>query len=171
MIRHVRGAAALLLVPTIALGVALVLAPDRSALEVHVWLLVVLCFASLAFVRAVGAAYPRAASPFTASLRHLERPAERPVPLVRLERMVTMAGSSAFDVHFRLRPAVMDLAAELLSSRRGIDLAREPDHARVVLGEDVWELVAPDRPPPLQRHGPGIEESRLESVVTALEQV
>ncbi len=171
MTRHVRIAAELLLVPTIALGVALALAPDRAALEVHVWLLVVLCVGSLAFVGAVGAAYPRAASPFAASLRRPERPAERPAPLVRLERMVTMAGSSAFDVHFRLRPAVTDLAAELLSSRQGIDFAREPERARKVLGEDVWELVAPDRGPPLERHGAGIEEARLESVVAALEQV
>ena len=55
--------------------------------------------------------------------------AERPGSLSRLEREVSMAGSAAFDVHFRLRPVIAELAAELLSSRRGIDLERDPERA------------------------------------------
>ena len=47
------------------------------------------------------------------------RSVERPAALSRLEREVSMAGSAAFDLHFRLRPTVTALAAELLSSRRG----------------------------------------------------
>ena len=66
-----------------------------------------------------------------------------------------MAGSAAFDVHFRLRPVIAELAAELLSSRRGIDLERDPERAHAVLGDDVWELVRPDRPQPAERHGSG----------------
>ena len=82
-----------------------------------------------------------------------------------------MAGSAAFDVHFRLRPAITDLATELLSARRGIDLERSPEQARVALGDDVWEIVRPDRAPPAERHGSGIDEAQLERVVTGLERV
>ena len=82
-----------------------------------------------------------------------------------------MAGSAAFDVHYRLRPTVTELAAELLSARRGIDLEREPERARAVLGDDAWELVRPDRPQPAERHGAGIDEATLDRVVTALERV
>ncbi len=161
----------LVLLPTIGLAVALALAPDRAALEVHVWLLVVLGLALLAFLGIVSATYPSGASPFVASLRQTRVAAERPAGLVRLEREVTMAGSAAFDVHFRLRPALQELAGELLSARRGIDLEQNPDRAHAALGDDAWELVRPDRPQPPERHGAGIGEAELDRVVTALEHV
>ena len=82
-----------------------------------------------------------------------------------------MAGSAAFDVHYRLRPSVTGLAAELLSARRGIDLERDPERARAVLGDDAWEIVRPGRPQPEERHGAGIDEATLDRVVTALEHV
>ena len=161
----------LVLLPTAALVVALLVAPQRATLAIHVWLLVELGLAFLAFMRLVQGLYPRTASPFEGSLRRAPRSAERPGSLNRLEREVSMAGSAAFDVHFRLRPVVAELAAELLSSRRGVDLAREPERAQAALGDDVWELVRPDRPQPAERHGSGIDEARLGRVVTALESV
>ena len=161
----------LLLLPTVALGVALAIAPSRAAIEVHVWLLVVLGLALVAFIGVVAAAYPRSASPFDAVLVRRTEPAPRPSSLVRLEREVSMAGSAAFDVHFRLRPTVSELATELLSSRRGIDLRRDPDSARAVLGEDVWALVDPDRSAPTDRHAPGIDEAAADRVLAALERI
>ena len=161
----------LLGLPTIGLGAALALAPDRVDLEVHVWLLVVLGLALLSLIGLVRSAYPSTPSPFAASLRQSRGIVARPGALVRLQREVSMAGSAAFDVHYRLRPALIELAAGLLSWRRGIDLEQEPERAQVVLGEDVWELVRPDRPQPLERLGAGIDEAHLERVVSALEQV
>ena len=161
----------LVLLPTIALGIALALAPSRGTLEVHVWLLVVLGIGLVAFLAAVQGAYPRTPSPFTASLRRPQTAAARPGALIRLEREASMAGSAAFDVHYRLRPSVTGLAAELLSARRGIDLERDPERARAVLGDDAWEIVRPGRPQPEERHGAGIDEATLDRVVTALEHV
>jgi hypothetical protein len=169
--RRGRTVAELLALPTIGLGVALALAPDRARLETHIWLLVVLGLALLAFVGVVRSGYPSTPSPFAASLRQRHLSVERPGSLVRLEREVSMAGSAAFDVHYRLRPALVALAAGLLSSRRGIDLEREPDRAQAVLGDDVWELVRPDRPQPAERLGAGIDPAQLDRVVTALERV
>ena len=122
--RRVRRIVELLLVPTIALVAALAIAPQRAELAVHVWLLVVLAIAFVASVGVVRAAYPQTPSPFEASLRRSPAPVELPVTLARLERQVSMAGSSAFDVHFRLRPEIVELASELLSSRRGSASAR-----------------------------------------------
>ncbi len=161
----------LLLLPTIALAAALALAPQRATLAVHVWLLVILVLAVLAFLAIVQAAYPRTPSAFAAALRRPPVVAARPAALARLEREVSMAGSAAFDVHYRLRPAVAELAAELLSARRGIDLGHDPERARAVLGDDAWDLVRPDRPQPSERHGAGIDEASLDRVVTALEHV
>ncbi len=160
-----------LLLPSVALLVALLIAPQRATLEIHVWLLVVLGLAFLAFMRLMQMVYPRVTSPFDASLRRHRRSTERPGSLSRLEREVSMAGSAAFDVHFRLRPVLTDLAGELLSSRRGIDLESDPVRARAALGNDLWEIVRPDRPQPDERHGSGIGAAELDTVVTALESI
>ena len=159
------------LLPSLGLVVALLIAPQRATLAIHVWLLIVLGLAFLAFLRLVQALYPRTPSPFEKSLRRQQPAVERPGSLSRLEREVSMAGSAAFDVHFRLRPVIAELATELLSSRRGIDLERDPDLAHAALGDDVWELVRPDRPQPTERHGSGIDEAQLGRVVTSLEYV
>ena len=82
-----------------------------------------------------------------------------------------MARSSAFDLHARLRPTLVELATELLSGRRGIDLERDPARARAILGDDAWELVRPDRPDPADRHAPGLADDDLARIVTALEHV
>jgi len=171
MMRRALRIAELLLVPTIALAIAAGLAPNRAAFEVHLWVLAVLALALLAFMRVVAAAYPRQPSPFEASLGRTAPPAERPSALTRLEREVSMARSSAFDLHARLRPTVIELATELLSGRRGIDLESDPVRARAVLGDGAWELVRPDRPAPTDRHAPGLADDDLVSIVTALEHV
>jgi hypothetical protein len=163
--------ARLLLLPTIALALALAIAPSRAALEVHVWLLVVLGLAFVAFLGVVEAAYPHGVSPFGASLVRHPEPLQRPSSLARLEREVSMAGSAAFDVHFRLRPTVTELATELLHARRGIELRTDPDSARAVLGEEAWALVEPNRAAPTDRHAAGIDEAGAARLLAALERI
>lgn len=168
--RLTRRVARLLVVPTLALGIALVLDPARAGLAVHVWLLVSSSVALLVLLDVVRTTYPATTSPFETSLLPTYHAAlGRPATLVQLEREISMARSAAFDVHYRLRPTLVELAAGLLSSRRGIDVAREPERARVLLGNELWELVRPDRSPPLERMGPGIDEERLHRAVSALE--
>lgn len=162
----------LLSLPTIGLGVALALDPERGTLAGHIWLLAVLSIALLVLLDVIRTTYPATPSPFAVGLRRRDRVVvARPAGLVRLEREVSMAGSAAFDVHYRLRPTLVDLATGLLSSRRGIDFEREPGRAHEVLGDDLWEIVRPDRPPPLERMGPGIDAERLHRAVSALEHV
>ena len=171
MIRRAWHASKLFLLPTAAVAIALVVAPDRAALEIHIWLLVLLGFACIVLLQAVHRAYPSGNSPFLASLSTTTVKGERPGSLARAERELSMAGASAFDVHFRLRPVLGELAADLLSTRRGVDLERSPERAHAALGDEVWEIVRPDRPEPTQRHAAGLDEAQLERIVTALEGV
>ena len=169
--RRAWHASKLFVLATVAVAVALVLVPDRAELAIHIWLLVILSLACAVLVKAVHRAYPTGNSPFLASLRTTALQAERPSSLARTERELSMAGVAAFDVHFRLRPVLAELAADLLSTRRGIDLERSPERAHAALGDDVWEIVRPDRPEPAERHAPGLDQAELGRIVTALEHV
>jgi hypothetical protein len=159
-----------LVLPTAGLVVGLVLAPGRAELWAHLYLVAVLAIALAAVVSLLREGQPAAAgSAFEAALRRDERPPERLPELARLEREVTLAASSSFDVHYRLRPIVREIAGGLLAARRGVMLDQEPDRARALLGEDAWALVQPDLEPPRDRYGPGIQAAGLERVLTALE--
>lgn len=167
--RRLRHAIELLAVPTLALGLVIALLPDHAALGVHVWLLTVLALLALVFLGATRRAYPQTPSPFSASLVRPTVVTARPAGLLRMERELSMAGSAAFDVHHRLRPVLVELAAGLLTSRRGIDLRSDPELAHAALGDDAWALVRPERQPPPDRDGPGLPVSELDRVVSALE--
>jgi hypothetical protein len=156
-------------VATAALGVALLLAPGVFSTWMHVYLVVV-CAGSLAVaVRAL--ARNRATESRSVFHRALAPRRERdrkPEDLEHLERLVTIASASAFDVHYRLRPALREIAAGILLGR-GIDLDARPEAARAALGDDAWELLRPDRPPPVDRQARGIAPAELEAVVRAME--
>lgn len=89
--------------------------------------------------------------------------------LERLERLVLGATLVAGEAYHRLRPALRRIAAEELSSRRGIDLDGRTEAARAVLGEVPWALLRPDLLPPVDRRGPGLDPAALRAVVDALE--
>ena len=82
-----------------------------------------------------------------------------------------MAGAAAFDVHFRLRPVLTELATDLLSTRRGIDLERSPSGRTPCSVTTSGRSSGPIGPEPAQRHAPGIDEAELDRIVTALERV
>ena len=110
-------------------------------------------------------------SPFDAALRPRVRRAKRMPELERIEREVALGLATAFDLHYRLRPRLRRIAAELLAARRGIDLDASPDAARRVLGDDAWELVRGDREPPRDRFAAGLDIASLRLAVTALEEL
>jgi hypothetical protein len=92
-----------------------------------------------------------------AAVRRLAPPARRrarrgppasalPPRLERLERRVALGVGSAVDLHTGVRPVLREIAGERLA-RRGIALDADPD-APVLLGDELWEIVRPDRPVP-----------------------
>ncbi len=119
----------------------------------------------------------REASPATAEStyeralrRRVRRPA-RPPELEKVEREVVLSAMSSFDLHMRLRPLLREIAAHRLVTRRGLALDRGGSEVRSTLGEELWELVQPDRRPPHDRFAPGLPLSGLRRLLDRLEAV
>jgi hypothetical protein len=160
----------LLVVPTVALAAIVAFAPGRTGLAVRVYALV-LCGAALMLVlAALRRSYPRA-TPLRAAARHAGP--SRPVPgsLARFEQETALGVAGSFDLHFRLRPRLRRLAADLLDARRGVSLDDERGRAAALLGEETWELVRADRPPPEDRLGKGLPINELRPIVESLERI
>ncbi len=154
------------LLATFGLVVALALgAPTGAALQA--WLLALGTVGlGIAAVATAEAAAPARVSQLERALRRRAPVPERPLQLDRLEREVVLGAGSAFDLHYRLRTTLREVAAQRLSDRRGLELDRAgPD----VLTADTWALLRPDREPPRDRHAIGISLASLERVVTELE--
>jgi hypothetical protein len=155
---------------TISLILALALEPGQKALELDVFVLVVGGMAVLTGVLAVRRAYPLAKrSALADALEDELEPPIRPPDLDRTERVLSMATTAAFDIHFRLRPILREVAEQRLADRRGLRLDSGDAHVREALGVELWELVRPEREQPAERFGQGIEVERLARVVDRLE--
>ena len=157
------------LLTLVAIALAFVLT-GRAGLVIHVYALALAAVALAHLLRAVRAAHqPTAGSLFDSALRKRKRRDERLPELQRIEREVTLGMTTAFDLHYRLRPSLRRTASELLAARRGIDLDGSPEAARKALGDETWEIVRADREPPPHRFDPGLDIASLRAVVTSLE--
>lgn len=154
---------------TAAFGVAVLVAPGAASTWAHAYLVVLIAFVLAAAVRAFARARtPGGSSIFDAGLRRPRPAARKPEDLELLERLVTLASASAFDLHYRLRPAVREIAAGVLL-RRGVELDAQPAQARALLGDQAWSLVRPDREPPTDRQARGLGAAELEAVLLGIE--
>lgn len=154
---------------TIALVIARFAQPGRFALELDVYILVVGGLALLEVVIATREAYPRAGRSALAEALDRQPPGSlRPPELERLERELTLGSSTAFDLHFRLRPTLREIADERLAAR-GLQLDRGGPAVEEALGEELWGIVRPDREPPFKRFAPGISPAEAARVVDRLE--
>lgn len=97
------------------------------------------------------------------------RRAEPVGQLERIRRELAAAGWSQAELHYRLVPIVREVAAARLSRRHGVDLDRQPERARALLGGRVWELARPGRERPDQAHGGGWSRRELEELLDELE--
>jgi hypothetical protein len=86
-----------------------------------------------------------------------------------MDREIVLGSADADHAHRRLLPLLRAAASARLAARHGIELERRPELARSLLGEDVWELLRPDRPEPDDRHGPGIPRERIAAVIERVE--
>jgi hypothetical protein len=91
-----------------------------------------------------------------------------PTQLLRSERIVRRACESGVAAHTLLRPVLSEIAEARLA-RHGVQLSRDHDEARRLLGREAWELVRPDRPQPPDDRAPGITPRELEAVLDRLE--
>lgn len=151
---------------TVALLLARFFAPGRFELELDIYILAIGGLALLEIVVVTREAYPvEQHSALAGALERKPVKLARPAEVERLERELTLAAATAFDLHARLRPTLREIAARRLALR-GLRL---DDDGADVLDEELWELVRPDRPPPTDRHAPGIPPEELRGVVERLE--
>lgn len=158
----------LVVIASIGLALAIVLRRGDAALAVDVYLLTV---GGLALFLVIGRTLGRL--PREVPSRLDRRPAApagpaRPRELVRLERAIAMSTETAFDTHFRLRPALQQIATTALQVR-GVDLRTQPERAEELLGSDLWEIVRPDARRPRAHDAAGLSLARISASVDALE--
>jgi hypothetical protein len=166
--RDLSRALRLLVLPTAAFAFVLVFVPGRAGLAIRIFALVLCGAGVVLMVAALQRAFPRAQA-LRPPERRRKEPRSVPETLVRMEARTALGVAGAFDLHFRLRPRLRGLATELLASRRGISLDAQPERARQALGDETWEVVREDRPPPTDRLARGIPIPELKRVVESLE--
>jgi hypothetical protein len=110
------------------------------------------------------------ASVYERALRRRGRAPARPSELAKIEREVALASTSSFDLHYRLRPILREVAAHRLALR-GADLDAGSRETQALLGDELWQIVRPDREPPDDRFGPGLPLPRLRAALDTLERI
>ncbi len=170
MRRDVWAATRALALPTLALLVTIAIVPGRLPLVVRIYALVLCAVAFLVALLALRRAYPPA-RPLRRSRGPGSQRRKPPPTLARMEDELALGVAGSFDLHYRLRPRIRSIAAGLLATRRRLDLDADPEAARRILGEETWELVRSDRPPPDDRQARGITPEALARVIDSLEAV
>jgi hypothetical protein len=90
----------------------------------------------------------------------------RPADLLRVEHAIA-ARQAAVEVHVRLRPLLAEIAGARLSRGRRLTTAE----ARALLGDELWDLVRPDRPWPTDPSGPGVSLDQVAQMTERLEKL
>jgi hypothetical protein len=160
------------LVLTLAVGFAALAVSGARALLLDVYLLGVGGVLLLALVRATREGGPPTdASDFDRAVGEMSRRHPSDSGELTLVRDVKQSTRSAFHLHVRLRPILREIAAHRLWMRFGVDLDREQERARELIGANAWELVRPGRLPPSDRLARGPEPADLRVVVDELERI
>jgi hypothetical protein len=158
-------------VAVIALIAARMISPGRKELELDVFVLVLGAIGLMVLAAELGRLAPTAEASLVEEALDPEPPEERPIAdLLRLERELSMASARQFDLHYRLRPVLRDIASARLE-QRGVDLDSGRPIVRELLGDDLFELTAPDREPPKNRLAPGPGIEGLDRTITRLERL
>jgi hypothetical protein len=166
-----RLAARVLAFPTLALLFVAAAIPGKLGVAARVYSLLLAATVLGVALAALRRSYPPSTPLQLAATR---RASARPLPpptLLRLEQACALGVARSFDLHYRVRPRLREIAAPLLAIRRGVTLDGDRDAARNILGEETWGLVRADRPPPEDRLASGIPVATLREVVESLERL
>lgn len=164
-----RSAALLAFVGAVATAVVMLVLPGQRARAIDVYVLFLGAVILFALVRVTAGERTAPESPLDRV--HGERRAGERLPeLARIEREVFLATAHELRRVRQLNSILHDIARHRLWTRRGIDLDREPDRARGVLGDDAWDVIASDVVTPDDAVPPK-ELERLRRVVDTLESV
>lgn len=155
----------------IVAGAVVLAGIDRTDIVLDAYLVFVGGLIALASARIAAVAFP---SPRRVVPKVLAQPVRRPArpeSLAHVENVVALAQAGEFDLHFRLRPLLVEIASAELAARDGIDLTNEPERARARLSPLTWEIVRPDRGRPSHAAANGIDTASLTSIVSELERI
>jgi hypothetical protein len=94
-----------------------------------------------------------------------EAPGDGFEELASLEHSLSWGSVDADRFGRRVRPLIAGLVADRLRTRRGIDPRHQPDQARRIVGESLWELMT--GPPPTRCP----TRAELTSLVEAIERI
>jgi len=159
------------LLATIALVAARMIWPGRQELELDLFVLALGTLGLIVLASEVRRIAPPAEESMLEAALEPEPPEVQPIAeLNRLDRELTMGSTRAFDLHYRLRPVLREIATARLE-RRGLNLDSGSRAVQEALGEDLWELTDPDRVPPDNRLAPGLGLEGLDRTITRLERL
>ena len=136
----------LALAATVALVLILDLGARRRGLVVAVYLDVLCALVLIWLAEAVRSALPQGRELNRAAAAPRPGKPPRPMQLEWLERLVGDARSAGFEVPAQFRPVIRNIAATALWRRHSVVLERDPDRARELVGERVWQVIRPDDP-------------------------
>ena len=157
-------------VSTVVLVVMLSVPKLSTSRALGIWVVVVTALVLVALIRHSGRRGGSAPAPrFEQALRRRKTATSQPVELLRMDRELVLGTADADHAHRRLLPLLRGAASARLAARHGFELERRPEAARALLGEDVWELLRPDRPDPEDRHGPGVAREQILAVIERVE--
>ena len=155
----------------VGLVAARMISPGRKDLELDVFVLALGALGLLVLAAELGRLAPTTDESLVEEALEPEPPEERPVAdLLRLERELSMASARQFDLHYRLRPILRDVAAARLE-QRGIDLDSGRPIVNELLGDELFELTVAEREPPENRLAPGLGIDGLDRTITRLERL
>jgi hypothetical protein len=166
-----RRVAAFALIATVGVVLALLLAGSSHGLALLAY---VLFLGALGL--AVGLAHLEVLLPEAPEFERLL--AREPGPAVQIEQFETLsrtlfaAGWDQTELHYRLRPPIREIVSARLSRRYGVDLDRQPERARELLGVGrAWELARPERERPEDPYARGWSRRELEELLDELEAI
>ena len=154
-----------------AAGLTVLAGVDRTDLVLDAYLVYAAGLLALAAARIAGRAFPAPRDVVPAVLARRRRTYSEPESLGAMNDDVALAQADAFDLHYRLRPVLSEIASAGLAASEGIDLASQPERAERVLSPVTWELVRPNRPRPGRGPAGGIDTASLTGVVDELERI
>lgn len=155
---------------TVVLVVLLSVSNLSTSRAIAIWVVTVTALTLIALIRQSRATRgPEPASGFEQAFRKPKPKVAAPEELMRMDREIVLGIADADHAHRRLLPLLRSTAAARLAARHGVELDRRPESARALLGDEVWELLRPDRPAPADRHGPGVPREQIAAAIERVE--
>ena len=134
------------LAATAALFLVVDLGTRRRGLAVEVYLDVLCALLLVGLVAAVRTRLPAARELHRRRVPRPVRQAVRPQQLEWLERQVGDASDAGYELPYRFRPLIHNIAAAALVRRHGVVIDRDPERAEAIVGDRIWQLIRPDDP-------------------------